>query len=520
MASKTVILVSFQEQPNLGVGYLGSVLLDANFDLKILDFRLRKERILHEIRNSNPLIVGFSVIYQYHIHEFGRLVDYLRKNDVGCHFCAGGHYPSLRPKEFIASIPSIDSIVLFEGEVTFKQLVKALYNQEEWRTIKGIAYAHNGSAVINPHRALVRDIDGFPPPYRPHLKEFAVGKKYATLLAGRGCVYNCSFCSVHKFYATPPGPVKRMRRPEMVVREMELLHDQMGCSVFMFQDDDFPVAKPSGPEWARAFCRLLRKKSLDQKVLWKINCRPDEIEAALFHEMHQCGLFLTYLGIESGTDEGLRFMNKNTDACETRQGVETLKRLDILYDYGFMLFDPSTTKATIRRNLLFLAKIIGDGTSPIGFGKMRPYAETRIEADLRKQGRLIERKGFEDYDFLDQDVNDIYALVTTSFADWIGSHDGVMNLAKWVRYFIHVYKRFYGNGHAIGKIETQARAIISESNRFALNQIGNICDRVGSHTPVQVLSEKILLKTQNAHRHYQKRLNELIRDVKSLDRYN
>lgn len=101
MISKTIILISFQEQPNLGVGYLSSVLLDANFHLVILDFRLGKERILSHLEKLNPLVVGFSIIYQYHIHKYHELIEYLRHNGIRCHFSAGGHYPSLRPKEFL-----------------------------------------------------------------------------------------------------------------------------------------------------------------------------------------------------------------------------------------------------------------------------------------------------------------------------------------------------------------------------------------------------------------------------------
>jgi radical SAM superfamily enzyme YgiQ (UPF0313 family) len=516
MASKTVILVAFQEQPNLGVGYLCSVLLNANFDLKILDFRLEKERILREIRRSDPLIIGFSVIYQYHIHQFRDLITYLRRNGIRCHLCAGGHYPSLRPKKFLKLIPSLDSIVLFEGEVTFLKLAVALLKKREWRGIKGIAYADKDSIVLNPLRRLVRDLDKLSPPYRPYLKEFAIGKKYASLLAGRGCVYNCSFCSVRKFYSTPPGPIKRMRKPEMVVREMELLHAQMDCSVFMFQDDDFPVAKPSGPEWAWEFCRLLREKGLAGKIVWKINCRPDEVTSSLFSEMKRCGLFLVYLGIESGTDEGLRFMNKNTEVRRTLNGVRILKSLKIMYDYGFMLFDPSTTMETIRSNLAFLKEVIGDGSSPLGFGKMRPYAETKVEADLSKQGRLIDRRGSEDYNFLYQAVNQLYPVVTKLFLDWIGSHEGVTNLSKWVRYYLSVYKRFYGSGNGIKTIESHAKAVISEANHFALNLIGDICDALENGETGDALMNRMREKAHIAHREYQVQLKELIRDVEQL----
>ena len=136
MTSKTVILVAFQEQPNLGVGYLSSVLLNAGFHVKCLDFRLGREHILREVKRSDPLVVGFSVIFQYHIEKFRELIRYLRKNDIRCHFCAGGHNPSLRPAELLEFVPELNSIVRFEGEITFLELVEALFSGRDWRGIQ------------------------------------------------------------------------------------------------------------------------------------------------------------------------------------------------------------------------------------------------------------------------------------------------------------------------------------------------------------------------------------------------
>jgi len=50
--------------------------------------------------------------------------------------------------------------------------------------------------------------------------------------------------------------------------------------------------------------------------------------------MRSHGLFLVYLGIESGTDEGLRLMNKRATVRDNLTAVNTLKRLGIDADYG------------------------------------------------------------------------------------------------------------------------------------------------------------------------------------------
>ena len=328
MRKTTVLFVSFQEQDNLGVGYIASLLLQNGYDIKIVDFKLGKERILKEMQELDPIVVGFSLIFQYHLYDFAELMDYLRTHGITSHFCIGGHYPSLRHNEILKTIPHLDSVALFEGEYTFLELVKSLCEGKEWRRIEGLACRSNGSTIVNSLRPLEKDLDRFPPPVRNPSRQSVLGKNIATVMAGRGCIYNCSFCSIREFYSKPPGPMKRVRRPEMVAKEIELLHEEMGCSIFMFQDDDFPVAGRSGKQWATGFCAKLGEKGLPDKIMWKISCRCDEVEPSMFQVMKDSGLSLVY---------------------------------------GFMLFDPSTTPDSIRENLDFLSNICADGSAPLTF---------------------------------------------------------------------------------------------------------------------------------------------------------
>lgn len=471
MEKKPVFLVAFLEQDNLGVGYIASMLLKENFQFKIVDFRIGKERILEQILKFKPAVVGFSIIFQYHIEEFKDLIDFLRNNGVNSHFSAGGHYPSLRHNELLGIIDQLDSVVLFEGEYTFLELVKSIHNGKDWKHIPGITYRENDSNIVNAYRPLEDDLDNFPPPVRQPLKEYALGKKYATILAGRGCVYDCSFCSIREFYSIPPGKLKRRRRPEMVVREMELLHQELDCSVFMFQDDDFPVGQKKEKEWVTTFCNLLTEKGLNKKILWKINCRPDEVDAETMTLMKENGLFLVYLGIESGTDDGLHLMNKHIKARENMEAVNLLKQLDLCYDYGFMLFVPTTTYESIEGNLAFLETMCGDGTSPVTFCKMLPYAETKIEHRLKKEGRLKGKPGFEDYDFTNLSINHLHSFMVDCFADWMGDHDGLLNTARWSRYYLNVYRKYFDATPQFDDLHRQVHDLISQSNLFFINTI-------------------------------------------------
>lgn len=469
-----VVFIAFLEQDNLGIGYISSMLLAHNIQIKIVDFRLGENRILQVIKNVSPEIIGFSIIFQYHILQFKRLVEFLRRNNVTCHFNAGGHFPSLRYNELLTLLPQLNSVTLFEGEHTFLELVQSILQNKEWRNIKGLAFNENGKVQTNTLRPLEPDIDSFPPPVRQPLREYALGKKYATILAGRGCYYNCSFCSIREFYSKPEGPLKRIRKPEMVVREMELLFHQKNCTVFMFQDDDFPVASPKAKNWIETFCSLLHKNNLAENIAWKINCRPDEVNKDLFDTMKNAGLFLVYLGIENGTDAGLQLMNKHIKASKNIQAVQILNQLDLKFDFGFMLFHPESTFQSVRENLTFLDTICGDGTSPVTYCKMLPYAATKIETLLKKEGRLKGETGFEDYDFKHPALDRYYRFSIGCFEEWLSSHEGVLNVARWARYYMAVYEKFFQPDKKTAELKNALKQTISKSNRYLTSQMAEL----------------------------------------------
>lgn len=469
MNHKSVVFVAFEERENLGIGYMHANLSGAGYRVSIVDFRKDKAAILRELLEQDPLVVGFSVIFEYHLYDFQELIAYLRKKGLQSHFTAGGHFASLRPADLSEIVPGLDSMVRFEGEHTMLDLADHLQPGADWRKTMGISYMENGELVNNQLRPLEPDLDKFPFPFRPELKDFALDKKYATLIAGRGCIYNCVFCDVQKFYGQPPGPVKRIRNPAKVVDEMEFLYKEHDCSVFLFQDDDFPVKVNRKKDWVEEFCRELRDRDLTGKIMWKINCRPDEVDRDLFEFMRQHGLFKVYLGIEDGTDAGLLKMNKRLSASDNHKGIQIIKDLGIGLDYGFMLFQPSTTYSSLNENLDFLDQICSDGYMSVVFLKMKPYLETKIEEELREAGRLKGRPGLLDYDFFDSSMNDLFAFVSEHFHTWFFDPKGINNASKWAFNYLAVFHHYHGSLAETDRLSDNLKIQLTEANRFVID---------------------------------------------------
>lgn len=414
-----VALIGYQDQGNLGMGYLAAVLQERGRVVEMIDVRDGPERIAARLASRPPLVVGFSLIFQCFLPQFRAVATHLRSEGVTSHFTIGGHFPSLCHDECLANFPELDSVVRYEGEETLVDLVDRLSAGMDWRETPGLAYLREGEVVETAPRALVQDLDSLPFPYRPYEPGRIGGFPTLPLLASRGCVRRCSFCSIHTFYRTAPGKVVRVRKPAKIIEEMQLLHDQFGVRIFLFQDDDFPLWGNKGRSWADELVGRMHDSGLADHTLWKISCRGEYVDLELFSHLRDAGLFLVYMGIESGDEEGLKVLNKEMTVEQNILAVRMLKELGILVSYGFMLFDPSSTFESVRRNVSFLREIVGDGRAAAVFSRMLPYGGTPIRDRLRQEGRLRGDLTHPDYDFLDLRMNEYHRLLTTTVRPWI-----------------------------------------------------------------------------------------------------
>lgn len=262
----------------------------------------------------------------------------------------------------------------------------------------------------------------------------------------------------------------------MVVSEMNWLVHKKGCSVFLFHDDDFPVKSVMQRDWIVRFCDELVRTDLNNKIIWKINCRPDEVEEESFSLMKRNGLFLVFLGLEDGTDTGLKGLNKQMTVANSINSIKILKKLKIGFDYGFMLFQPLTTFRSLNENLDFLRQICGDGYTPATFLRLIPLYDTRIEKELIKTGRLNHSDGNEYYDFLEEPMNRYYNFITDCFMEWLRYSDGLENISKWARNYCLVYMNYFDDLSEGIKFLRKIRRVISESNLFLLDNMRELSD--------------------------------------------
>jgi len=472
------LLVGYERQENLGLRSIVAVLRRNGFKVALVPFFPGHEAVVRAaVQEQQPRLLGFSVIFQVTLDEFGDLMKALRADGVTAHFTAGGHFPSLRPEETFALIPELDSIVRFEGEETVSELLEHLDRPQRWERIRGLAFRRGDAVVVNETRPLILDLDSLPPVYRDDPRQAGMGVKLAHMAASRGCLHNCSFCSIRKFYGSTAGALRRTRSPQAVVEEMRSLFTENDVRFFSFQDDDFAAKTPRQREWLSAFLKGLAREGLAEQVRWKISCRVDDLETEILEEMVNHGLMAVYLGVESGSEAGLRTLNKHVTVVQNRHAIDLLKGHHVAMAIGFMLFDPSSTVETLLENLEFLRTVGKDGYFPVNFCKMIPYAGTPIEARLREAERLKGTVTRPNYGYLDPQLDIFELLINEIFSRRNYTPDGIVAALESAHFTYHLSRAF--DSEAVPESWWRSlRQLTSRSNRLALETAGTLLDRL------------------------------------------
>jgi len=484
------LLIGYEDAENLGLRSIVAYLQTRGQTAVLVPFRPGEEaRVLRWAAQWRPRLIGFSLIFQHTVDKFGRLMSHLRDAGVAAHFTAGGHFPTMRPEQTLELLPALDSVVRCEGELTLSELLRHLDHPERWELIQGIAFRKDRRIVLTPPRPLVADLDSLPPVWRDEPRQFACGVKTASMLASRGCLFNCSFCSIRQFYGGAPGPLRRVRSPGAVVDEMLGLFLHHDVRFFSFQDDDFAARTPQQRAWLYEFMDALAQTGLAEQVRWKMSCRVDDLDDQLLEAMQHHGLAAVYLGVESGNSAGLRVLNKRTSVAQNRAAVELLKQHGLAVGMGFMLLDPSSTMDTIGENLDFLEAVGSDGYFPINFCKMLAYAGTPIEAELRAAGRLQGPPEAADYRYCGAHVDWYEFLVKRILTRRNFASDGNVVSLQAADSECRIARAF-GQEWATDACLAALRRLIGQSNTLAIRTLRALRDALLVHGIDHLIKEQ------------------------------
>src|SRR5260370_8363022 len=94
-APARIALIGYQDQGNLGMGYLAAVLQRHGYRAEMIDIRDGGAKIAARLLKRPPLGVGFSLIFQFFLPQFRPVAAHLRSVGIPAHSTPPHHHPTL-----------------------------------------------------------------------------------------------------------------------------------------------------------------------------------------------------------------------------------------------------------------------------------------------------------------------------------------------------------------------------------------------------------------------------------------
>jgi radical SAM superfamily enzyme YgiQ (UPF0313 family) len=298
------------------------------------------------------------------LHHTVIMAQRLKSRRPAVKVCLGGPASSPMSSLLLDTFPFIDYIVRGEGEHTFGELIEHLQGKKPAGDILGLTWRDGGKTVENPGRSMEGDLDLLPIPAFESYDMMSGAPLY--LDVGRGCPFKCAFCATAPFWKRQ----YRMKSIERIVEEAVLIRDVYKRHQVNFSHDIFTCDRA----WALEFCDYLIKNPIHMQ--WTCSTRTDVIDPAVLEKMAAAGCVEIYYGIETGSQELQKTIDKGLDLEWSKKIVQTTAEVGIRPVTGFILGYPQETRKTLSDTLTRFFQYLEVGGYRAHLFTLSPFPES------------------------------------------------------------------------------------------------------------------------------------------------
>ncbi len=362
-------------------------------------------RILQEFSPDYVVATTFTP----EISFLNYLIRLTKKHAGTCRVLVGGPYPSSMP-EHAAAQWGVDAVGVGEGEETLIDLLDAFEQDRPLDQVKGIAFRKNdpgkpdgdmgggGEVISTEPRPLIQDLNTLPMPAWDlidpgpygkvvNMSNSLKGRNYASLFTSRGCPYNCVYC--HSIQ----GRRFRARSPELVLREIRWLYDEMDIDEFHIMDDIFNFDR----ERMHAICRKIIDSGMKVHISFPNGIRTDLLTEGDVDILESAGVYKVWFAIETRSERLQKEINKRNDFDKIDPIIRYTSRSSIIANSFFMIGFPTETVEEMAETINYAVKSDLDAAA---FFQVIPYPGTKLwEWAFKKNGHLADTFSFKPEQF-------------------------------------------------------------------------------------------------------------------------
>jgi radical SAM superfamily enzyme YgiQ (UPF0313 family) len=246
--------------PNGGLASLaGNV--DSHHQVAIADLILAQssvqETVVRLVTQLQPRLVGLSVM-TFQRGTARRIISLVRSIKPDVLVAIGGYDPSLAPEAWTDAALGVDFIVRGEGDLTFRELLRALEGHGSLSNIPGLWFRTGDTFERNPPRPAtpLKDSEVRPPARGGRVLHgyTMMGRPIDVVETSRGCTFDCSFCSIIEMR----GRNFHRFSIERVIADIRDARDRGARSIFLV-DDNITIDVPR----FEALCRAIVEHGLN-----------------------------------------------------------------------------------------------------------------------------------------------------------------------------------------------------------------------------------------------------------------
>ncbi len=456
---------SFEHMPTVAVrmpnGALCSLAgnIDSHHKVAVADLILVQQKVRETVEKlvseHDPHIVGLSVM-TFQRKTCMRVIDLVRSLRPEVQIVVGGYDPSLAPQPYMEDSARVDYIVRGEGEITFRELLRAIESGDGFGKILGLSYRAENGWHENPSRQ-VHSLEGdeirLPKRDSRVLNGYTMmGRAVDVVETSRGCTFDCGFCSIiemrgRNFHTYSFDRVLADIRDarEHGARALFIVDDNISLNIKRFE----------------ALCQAIIDAGLND-IVYTVQAMTSPIAMhgdTLAPLMRKAGFRYVFLGIENILEDDLHFLKaaaKNEFREAGRKtGNATLRAIDYLHKNkmyvvgGLIVGNPDDTRESIQANLEFARRYVD---WPY-IQHPTPYPGTPMTKDFRARD-LIKIERLEEYDGTTAVVATQHLeLQEIEFERWraerwmktrhmpaVIAHDPLFVLRNWWKMLAHTFR--------------------------------------------------------------------------------
>ena len=302
----------------------------------------------------------------------------------------GGKFPTISPTE---ALEFADFACKGEGEFAMLTAFERLRQGGDIKNIRGLWYTDDDGRIVDMgQERLYQEMDDIPYPAigepQMHFIELdrlserdpELDEDEMLMMAGRGCVYLCSFCvnSVLIPMNRGNGRFVRIRSPENVIEEVNYRRAKNPrAQMISFNDEVFGVFD----DWVEDFSA----KYKDQVGLpFECELVPKLIKERNVELLADAGMLSLHFGIQSGHDEVRKeIMHRPGTNDEFLEKAKILQRHGVTAQYDMILSNPFDTSDGLAEALTLLLNLgtpIRLNTYEMQYFPHYPFTNMALEA--------------------------------------------------------------------------------------------------------------------------------------------